>query len=903
MALNRRGFLLAPAGLLSARLSPSRNLQALWSQAPSDVAFQPRTRWWWPGSAVTPQGVTAQLEEMKQSGIGGAEIVHYYRFTELGNQPWGSPGWAGLVRHALREAARLEMKIAMVFSPGWDFGAPFIPPTERSKVLAPSWLDLNGPFQYEGPLPVFRDFGTPRDGLFAHLAPVEGDPEDHGRVVAVVGARLARNDTIDPDSLVDLTPEFLGNAGRWRVDEGRWRLFAFRLRYTGQQNSAQNEEPRSWVVDHLSKQAMQRYAQTSAALFAREFGQWIPSTLESIFADSFEAVPLANTLLWSNTTLAGFRQFAGYDLTPLLPALWFDIGPRTAPVRLDLNRAMHAIALDSCFQPFLDACASIGLQGRIQPHYRFTQEIVEGAGRAHLPETEVTTARFETVPDPRKATVSGARFYGRPLVSAEAYTFLHRERYRATLEELKRATDAHLRDGVTRFYNHGWLYTEEPLPTPDRDMVACERIQPWALWWPWYKELAAYVARASALLRQGSFAGGVLLYSPQSDVWRRKAVFNSEQRIMRYGDIPKTLVAHGWDYDIVNDHLLQSQAEIRGPAIVLAGHSHRAVILPGTSFVPPRTLEMLVRFAAAGGTVIACGPSPDTAAPFVRIPAYPTGKPSYSPQPNDYEATPPVENHHRQLIQALSRALPPDVVLPDGALPSQGLCHHHRRLEDADLYFLANLQPAGFEGEIAFRSSRRHASQWHPVTGEITRLRTSAGALRLRFEPWESYFILFSETRAGSDPPKLHPVDLEPLILKPPSPETTARAHVYEFQVEIPRSWRGTGLEIDLGAVHSAVELRWDGHLIGRPWCHPFRVHVQRRLASAGRHRLQVTVASCLLSAVQAMDRPPAPPLKLGKPLPPRPAEWNAWLRDKSFSDLPPQGLGGPVTIRAWKGL
>ncbi len=415
-----------------------------------------------PEAQPLPHGITAQLEEMKRSGIGGAEIVHYYRFTEKGNRRWGSPEWAEIIRHALREATRLEMKIALVFSPGWDFGSPFIPPTERSKVLAPAWLDFTGPFQYEGPLPPFKDFGTPKDGLFAHVAPVEGAPDDQGRPIAVVGARLTGKDTIDPASLVDLTDEFRGNAGRWRVEEGAWRLFSFRLQYTGQQNSAQNEEPKSWVVDHLSSTAMRRYATTCAEMFRREFGQWIPTTLESVFSDSFEAVPLANTLLWSNSTMEDFRRLAGYDLTPLLPALWFDIGERTPQVRYDVNRAMHRIALDSCFRPFLEACAMVGLQGRMQPHYRFTEEIVEGAGMAHLPETEVTTARFETVPDPRKATVSGARFYGRPLVSAEAYTFLHRERYRATLEELKRATDAQLRDGVARFYNHGWLYTEEP---------------------------------------------------------------------------------------------------------------------------------------------------------------------------------------------------------------------------------------------------------------------------------------------------------------------------------------------------------------------------------------------------------------------------------------------------------
>ncbi|NWF84808.1 MAG: hypothetical protein HXY18_13375 [Bryobacteraceae bacterium] len=901
MSLTRRRFFLAPAAASQLDAAAPDTLSDLWRRAPSDVEFQPRTRWWWPGSAVTPQGITAQLEQMKAAGIGGAEIVHYYRFTEFGNRRWGSPEWAGMIRHALNEAARLGMKIAMVFSPGWDFGAPFVPPTERSKVLAPAWLDLSGPFQYEGPLPPFKDFGTPRDGLFAHIAPIEGAPEDQGRVVAVVGARITGKDSLDPASLVDLTSEFHGNAGRWRVEQGQWRLFAFRLQYTGQQNSAQNEEPKSWVVDHLSEAAMRRYANTCAAMFKKEFGQWIPSPLESIFADSFEAVPLANTLLWSNGTLPEISRRSGYDLTPLLPALWFDIGRRTEDVRYDVNRAMHGIALDACFRPFLEACASIGLKGRIQPHYRFTEEIVEGAGLAHLPETEVTTARFETVPDPRKATVSGARFYGRPFVSAEAYTFLHRERYRASLEELKRATDAHLRDGIARFYNHGWLYTEEPEPTPDRDMVACERIQPWAPWWPWYKDLAAYVARCSAMLRQGEFAGGVLLYSPQATVWRRKAIFNVEQRIMRYGDIPKTLVAHGWDYDIVNDHLLQTRAEIRGRELLVANYAHRAVILAGCQFIPPATLLVLKRFAEAGGTVIACGPAPEDGNAFIRIPAYPTDRPSYSPQPNEYEPTPPPAQHHRELLQALRRALPPDIVLPLSALPSQGLCHHHRRLQGADLYFLANLQPARFEGAVEFAASRPYVSLWHPVSGQVTELNDARPALELRFAPWESYFVLFSDTPRRSGKRKPVPSSAETAAIGIPAPAITPRTLTYSMSVEVPKSWRGRELEIDLGRVHSAAEIRWDGAVIGRPWCPPFSASVPRKLSNPGLHRLEVSVAALLLASVQARDVPPEPPPHLGRRLPPRNAEWNAWLRDRNFKPLPPSGIGGPVTIRSWK--
>ncbi len=223
---------------------------------------------------------------------------------------------------------------------------------------------------------------------------------------------------------------------------------------------------------------------------------------------------------------------------------------------------------------------------------------------------------------------------------------------------------------------------------------------------------------------------------------------------MRYGDIPKTLVAHGWDYDIVNDHLLQERCQIRGEALVIAGHVHRVVVLAGSRFVPAGTLSLLARFAESGGTVIACGLHPDTAAPFVKIPDYPTDRPSYSPQFNEYEPTPNLSGHHRRLIEAVARALPPDLLLPPDALPSQGLCHHHRRLPEADIYFLANLQPAAFQGDVRLAARRRFASRWHPVSGQVADMTSGAQSLSLHFEPWESYFIVLSDAQWTSDKTK-----------------------------------------------------------------------------------------------------------------------------------------------------
>ncbi|TZF82844.1 DNA-binding protein [Pedobacter sp. BS3] len=94
---------------------------------------RPWVYWYWMRSAVTRAGITADLEAMKEAGIGGA-----YLMTVRGtNDPPYidppvvplSPEWWEMVRFALAEAGRNGIKIAMTPCDGWALaGGPWITP-------------------------------------------------------------------------------------------------------------------------------------------------------------------------------------------------------------------------------------------------------------------------------------------------------------------------------------------------------------------------------------------------------------------------------------------------------------------------------------------------------------------------------------------------------------------------------------------------------------------------------------------------------------------------------------------------------------------------------------------------------------------------------------------------------
>ena len=67
---------------------------------------KPWTRWWWQGSAVEPDSLTAQLEALKAAGIGGVEITPIYgvRGAEDRFIPYSRTQWMRMLEHTLREA-------------------------------------------------------------------------------------------------------------------------------------------------------------------------------------------------------------------------------------------------------------------------------------------------------------------------------------------------------------------------------------------------------------------------------------------------------------------------------------------------------------------------------------------------------------------------------------------------------------------------------------------------------------------------------------------------------------------------------------------------------------------------------------------------------------------------------
>jgi hypothetical protein len=127
--------------LAAAALALSVSTQASGAPSLEWPALQPETkpwtRWWWPGSAVDPASLTAQLEEFSKAGLGGVEITPIYgaRGFEDRSIPFLSPHWMEVLEHTGREAQRLGLKVDMATGTGWPFGGPWVTPEDGSQKL------------------------------------------------------------------------------------------------------------------------------------------------------------------------------------------------------------------------------------------------------------------------------------------------------------------------------------------------------------------------------------------------------------------------------------------------------------------------------------------------------------------------------------------------------------------------------------------------------------------------------------------------------------------------------------------------------------------------------------------------------------------------------------------------
>ena len=717
------------------------------------------TRWWWFGPNATEEGIAYELGQMHKQGLGGVEVQWMTPLEPEGNFDFLSERWSKLVTFTVQKAKELGMRVDFTLGTGWPYGGPWIPIELSSHCIRMTTEEVIGPYRYGVEIP--------------------GGVGKHEKLIGIYAAQtLGSDEVLDPHSIHDLTP-FLRYSDPnywavvrppvgWTVPPGRWKIIALKQSPTRQPVRGASLGDEGYVLNHFARQALDKHLEVVGGALQKAVGNEFGKTVRAMFCDSFEIQLPLGTYYWTGDLLDEFHRRIGYDLKPHLLALWFQAGEKTPHVRHDFVAVLSDLIIDNFFVPLRKWCEQNKLKSRVQSHGSIAERLA-GYGANSIPEGEYATTRVPTVSMERKYATSSAHIYGKPLVSAESFTFISAPgypssfRYTNDLELMKAVIDPALRDGYQEIVSCGYAYNDPDERTePFTEMYASAAIRHTEPWWQYYHEFSAYLARTCSILSQGTFVGDVAILSPIPDAWCKirppEAYYWIPDESIEWGDLPQLIVQNGFDFNLVNDQVLVKQSQIVDGKLRIGEMQHGVLILPNMTYIAVATMERVRDFCRNGGLVIATE----------RLPRYSTGFQNF--QANDQRVQGMVREVFGEIPDTEGSATHPfgkgtGVFIKSVAdLPgilrahlqpdfepehqTDTLLHLHRRRGDIDVYFVANNSETRMSRNATFRVGRKIPEVWGTETGafapaSVYRLTAKGVEVSLQLEPYQSACYLF----------------------------------------------------------------------------------------------------------------------------------------------------------------
>jgi hypothetical protein len=743
---------------LSAPAVPSTlaDLERAFRTPPDDARIM--MRWWWFGPAVTKAGLEREMRRMKEGGIGGFEIQPVYPLAlddpaqGLVTHPFLSDAFIDHLRFAATKARELGLRADLTLGSGWPYGGPQVSISQAAGKLRIERVAVPAGAQRV----IVPDVRAGEHLIAAFLAPTAAPATTEGirEVASITGGVLYLPD---------------------RAPVAREVLFFISSR-TGMMVKRASVGAEGFVLNHYDRDALDHYLKTVGDRLLSAFDGSPPY---AVFCDSLEV----NDSDWTDDFLEAFKARRSYDLRPLLPALVLDAGPSSAAIRHDWGRTLTELLNERFLAPMQAWARQHGTRFRIQG-YGIPPATISSSAGVDLPEGE--GSQWRTLRASRWAASIG-HLYNRPIISSETWTWLHSPVFMATPLDVKAEADLHFLQGINQLIGHGWPYTADGVAYPGWRFYAAGAFNDKNPWWIVMPDLARYLQRVSAVLRQGRPVNDVALYLPIDDGWAHfvpgKVGSLIETLAQRVGaDVIPTILDAGFNLDFIDDGVLAGGARVEQGQLAIGQNRYRAIILPGVERIPPATLSALESFARQGVRVVATRRTPELPPGYTATPADHAEVKATADRL--FRAASPAGvfvEREADLAAALVARIQPDVAVSSSA---SDIGFVHRRTDAADLYFVANTSNARRSIDATFRVGAVQAQQWNPLTGDMTpaEVRPLAGragvTIALDLAPYESTVIVFV---AAPSKPSARRLVAAPTAGKAPQPP-----------IDISTGWRVT---------------------------------------------------------------------------------------------------------------
>lgn len=644
------------------------------------------------------------------------------------------------------------------------------------------------------------------------------------------------------------------------------------------------------AIDVYSAAATSRYL----ADFADHTKAWPRGAIDAYFHDSFEYTGDASTELF-----AEFAKRRGYDLRTELAALaGRGDADHVARVKSDYRQTLDEMLLDNFLHPLSVWSHARGAKLREQAHGS-PGNLLDLYAATDVPETEIYGPLSGTDADPlvNKFASSAAHLAGRPLASAESFTWLG-EHFSTTLDDVKQAADRLFLTGIDHFVYHGTAYSPADAAWPGWEFYASVEFNPRNAFWRDLPAFNAYVTRVQSALQQGEADDDVLLYWPIWDNWHDTAGLRMDFRVHNptwltarpVGVVAQQLWNEGLQFDYVSDRLLASRVSVSGVRLRAGGSSYSVIVVPRTGHMPVDTFEKLAPLARSGATVIFMHALPADVPGLARVQER---RDALGTAARRVALGTPDARGIRQAQVGRGTILVGDDL--DALLATAGVQHDalalrgigllRQRISDGRQYFIVNEDTADVDEWVALPRNLRHAVLMDPMTGAIgaaaMRARDGTVEAEVQLRPAESVIVRELAHSSNARPWNYMRVAGSAVPLKGKWIVTFVDggpALPRPFESDEPIAWTGRGdadadrfagtarytLVFDapdgasdhvlsLGRVAESARVRLNGVELGTLIAHPFDVRTGPLRAT--NNRLEIEVTNISANRVRDLDR------------------------------------------------
>lgn len=762
---------------------------------PPDSA-RPGVYWYIMDGNLSREGMTKDLESMKEVGIRNLIFLEVGIGVPRGPVDFMSDEWQGLYVHAVREAERLGIKILLGAGPGWcGSGGPWVKPEESMKHLVFSETEISGNKKVDIELPVPEQRSTRwhkmKDPYYEDVVvyaipnaakpvikdinekalyernPYSSKPNVKAYLPALASYdEVKSNKILKQQDIIDVTKHLQPNGHLvWDAPKGRWTIVRMGKRVTGAGTRPSPEPVIGLESNKLNAKDFENHLKNyTDILLEKTFPRKEGVGWTGFHMDSWES----GAQNWTEGIVEEFKKRRGYDPEPYFLTY---TGRAVNSVEIterflwDLRQTCKELLLENHVE-FAKAYAhQNGLELTIEPYDMNPAGDLDLGAIADVIMAEFWSKRFgyHTSYAVLEAT-SISHITGQSVVGAEVFTSNDKEIWQEYPWSMKDQSDWALALGVNRFVYH--TFAHKPLGDEYRPgMTMGEYGVHWdrgQTWWPMVEAYHQYISRCSHMMQQGQAVADILYLTPEGS----PMVFTPPTDALKEnGAIPDK---KGYGFDGCSPKMLMERAVVENGKIVFPGaSSYEIMVLPNFETMTPELLEKITSFIDKGAKVIGTPPVK-------------------SPSLTDY---PNCDNQVKAMAEKLWGSLQApeeisekkygegsiywggkltnitsDVLYPsyentikllsqlniseDFNSENNTVRFGHRKTADEDIYFLANRTESFQTIECTFRAEGK-PELWIGSTGETRKItdysvKNGMTTIPLEFFPYESFFITFS---------------------------------------------------------------------------------------------------------------------------------------------------------------